>query len=66
MHGFKHDSELDNVPAPALFDRVTVKLKEDGSVVRSFDTYSVSFNGQTLAVREPVQSALGVTLSRRT
>ncbi len=50
LYVFKHDRELGNAPAYALFDRLQVKLKEAGVVVRSFDAYSVLFDNQSLAV----------------
>lgn len=65
LYVFKHDSELGNAPAHALFDRLQVKPKEEGAVVRSFDAYSVAFDGQSLAVGQSVQPAPGVTLTRR-
>ncbi len=39
-----------NAPAHALFDRLQVKAKEEGAVARSFDAYSVLFDGQGLSV----------------
>lgn len=65
LYVFKHDSELGNAPAHALFDRLQVKPKEEGAVARSFDAYSVAFDGQSLAVGQSVQPAPGVTLTRR-
>ena len=64
LYVFKHDSELGNAPAHALFDRLTVKPKEEGAVARSFDAYSVQFDGQDLAVGQVTQPAPGVTLTR--
>lgn len=64
LYVFKHDSELGNAPAHALFDRLQVKPKEGGAVARSFDAYSVSFDGQTLSVGQSLQPAAGVTLTR--
>ncbi len=64
LYVFKHDSELGNAPAHALFDRLQVKPKEEGAVARSFDAYSVSFDGQTLSVGQSLQPAAGVTLTR--
>jgi len=61
LYVFKHDSEL----AHALFDRLQVKPSADGEVIRSFDAYSVAFDGQGLAVGQSVQPAPGVTLTRR-
>ena len=65
LYVFKHDSELGNAPAHGLFDRLQVKPKEEGAVARSFDAYSVAFDGQSLAVGQSVQPAPGVTLIRR-
>lgn len=65
LYVFKHDSELGNAPAHALFNRLQVKPKEEGAVARSFDAYSVLFDGQDLAAGQTVQPAPGVTLTRR-
>lgn len=65
LYVFKHDSELGNAPAHALFDRLQVKPVEAGAVARSFDAYSVAFDGQSLAVGQSIQPAPGVTLTRR-
>jgi CRISPR-associated protein Csd2 len=65
LYVFKHDCELGNAPAHALFDRLQVKPKEAGAVARSFDAYSVSFDDQSLSVGQSVQAAPGVTLTRR-
>ena len=65
LYVFKHDSELGNAPAHALFDRLQVKPVEAGAVARSFDAYAVSFDGQGLSVGQSVQPVAGVTLTRR-
>jgi CRISPR-associated protein Csd2 len=65
LYVFKHDSELGNAPAHALFERLQVAPKDAGAVARSFDAYSVAFDGQSLAVGQSVQPAAGVTLTRR-
>lgn len=65
LYVFKHDSELGNAPAQALFDRLKVEPKAEGEVARSFDAYAVAFDGQSLAVGQSVQPAPGVTLTRR-
>jgi CRISPR-associated protein Csd2 len=65
LYVFKHDSELGNAPAHALFDRLKVEPKEEGAVARSFDAYSVLFDDQSLSVGQSVQPAAGVTLTRR-
>jgi hypothetical protein len=62
LYVFKHDSELGNAPAHALFDRLKVEPKAEGEVARSFDAYSVAFDGQSLAVGQSVQPTPGVTL----
>ena len=61
---FKHDSELGNAPAHALFDRLKTQLKTPGAVVRDFGEYSVQFDGQELSPGQTVQAAPGVALSR--
>ena len=65
LYVFKHDSELGNAPAHALFDRLQVKPVEAGAVARSFDAYSVVFDGQCLAVGQSIQPVPGVTLTRK-
>jgi len=65
LYVFKHDSELGNAPAHALFDRLKVEPKAEGEVARSFEVYAVDFDGQSLAVGQSVQPAPGVTLTRR-
>jgi CRISPR-associated protein Csd2 len=42
LYVFKHDSELGNAPAHALFERVRPKLKEGVTAARSFDDYEVT------------------------
>ena len=64
LYVFKHDSELGNAPAHALFDRLHIKPKEEGAVARSFDAYGVAFDGQSMAVGQSIQPAPGVTLTR--
>ena len=64
LYVFKHDSELGNAPAHALFDRLKVQAKAPGDVARSFDAYAVEFDGQALAVGQSMQPAPGVTLTR--
>jgi CRISPR-associated protein Csd2 len=64
LYVFKHDSELGNAPAHALFDRLKVQAKVPGEAARSFDAYTVAFDGQELAVGQSIQPAPGVTLNR--
>ena len=65
LYVFKHDSELGNAPAHALFDRLKIKANEEGAVARSFDAYSVLFDNQGLSVGQTMQAAAGVALTRR-
>jgi len=44
LYVFKHDSELGNAPAHALFDRIRVKRKNGIEVPRSFEDYEVQVN----------------------
>ncbi len=39
---FKHDSELGNAPAHALFERIRPKLKEGINIARSFNDYEIA------------------------
>ena len=64
LYVFKHDSELGNAPAHALFDRLKVQAKVPGEAARSFDAYTVTFDGQELAIGQSLQPAQGVTLNR--
>jgi CRISPR-associated protein Csd2 len=64
LYVFKHDSELGNAPAHALFERLHVKPQVEGAVARSFDAYSVSFDDKSMRVGESVVAAPGVTLVR--
>ena len=42
LYVFKHDSELGNAHAHALFDRISIKRKDDVDVPRAFPDYEVS------------------------
>jgi CRISPR-associated protein Csd2 len=42
LYVFKHDSELGNAPAHALFERIKPKLKEGVATARSFEDYSIT------------------------
>lgn len=44
LYVFKHDSELGNAPAHALFERVQVQRKDGVDVPRAFADYRVSVN----------------------
>ena len=65
LYVFKHESELGNASAHALFERLKVAPKEEGAVARSFDAYSVQFDGESLSVGQEVKPVPGVTLTRR-
>jgi CRISPR-associated protein Csd2 len=54
LYVFKHESELGNASAHALFKRIQVKRKEEVDVPRSFDDYDV--------IIQDVDLPAGVTL----
>lgn len=56
LYVFKHDSELGNAHAHALFDRIQVKKKEGVDVARNFTDYSITVDQNLPA---------GVTLIQR-
>jgi CRISPR-associated protein Csd2 len=57
LYAFKHDSELGNAHAFALFDRVKVQRRAGVEVPRSFTDYEVSINQADMPI--------GVTLIQR-
>ncbi|MBS3936415.1 MAG: type I-C CRISPR-associated protein Cas7/Csd2 [Sulfuritalea sp.] len=66
LYVFRHESELGNAPAHALFDRLTVKRNSVAEVARDFGAYSVLFDGQPVAVGEHIVAGQpNVTLIRR-
>jgi CRISPR-associated protein Csd2 len=48
LYVFKHDSELGNAHAHALFDRVQIKRNEGDDVPRNFTDYTVSVDAENL------------------
>ena len=65
LYVFKHELELGNAPAYALFDRLTVTRNGD-DVARDFGAYSVLFDGLPVAVGEhKISDQPNVTLIRR-
>ncbi len=56
LYVFKHDSELGNAPAHALFERIQANLKPGVSVARSFEDYDVKVDESGMPS--------GVTLAR--
>ena len=65
LYVFEHESKLGNAHAHALFDRLTVIPKDTEQVARSFDAYTVNFDGKPLAIGESTPAAKGVTLMRK-
>jgi CRISPR-associated protein Csd2 len=57
LYVFKHDSELGNAPAHALFERIQPRAKDGVSVPRSFTDYDVAVND--------VDMPAGVSLLRK-
>jgi CRISPR-associated protein Csd2 len=65
LYIFKHDSELGNAPAHALFDRLQVKPVNPGVAARSFVDYAVTFDGQSIPIdQQGVPVAPGVQITR--
>ena len=66
LYVFEHDSQLGNAQAHDLFDRLVVQRSTgaDGPA-RGFGAYSVTFDGQALAVGQSIAAAPGVTLTRK-
>ena len=65
LYVFKHDSELGNAHAHALFDRLTVTAADPASPARDFAAYSVLFDGIAVELGQSLEAAPGVTLTRR-
>lgn len=57
LYVFKHDSELGNAPAHALFERIQPRMKDGVTVPRSFMDYEVTVNETAMPS--------GVTLMRK-
>lgn len=65
LYVFKHDSELGNAPAHALFERLQVNPVHPGVPARSFAGYQVTFDGQPVPVSpQGLSVAHGVQLMR--
>lgn len=56
LYVFRHDSELGNAPAHALFERIKVRRRDGVDVPRSFEDYEVTLNETAMPA--------GVTLTR--
>jgi len=57
LYVFKHDSELGNAPAHALFERIQPRMKDGVTVPRNFTDYEVTVNETAMPP--------GVTLMRK-
>ena len=64
LYVFKHDSELGNAPAHALFERIKIARAESVDVPRSFDDYAVLFDGNPIGAGSEQSLGNGVTLQR--
>jgi CRISPR-associated protein Csd2 len=65
LYVFQHDSKLGNAHAHQLFDRITVTPRDESLAARSFDAYTVNFDGKALGIGGSAQAASGVTLMRK-
>ena len=65
LYVFEHESKLGNAHAHALFDRLTIARPDQTLVPRSFDVYTVLFDGKPLAAGESIEAAKGVKLIRK-
>lgn len=65
LYAFEHGSELGNVQAHSLFDRlvVTPRANADGPA-RSFGAYEVTFDGASIDIGDEIQAAQNVRLKR--
>jgi CRISPR-associated protein Csd2 len=48
LYVFEHDSALGNAPAHRLFERVTVRLRDESRPARAYADYDVTFAGEGL------------------
>jgi CRISPR-associated protein Csd2 len=66
LYVFEHASELGNVHAHSLFERLIAgRAGDSGAPARDFGAYSVTFDGKALAIGETIDAAPGVKLTRR-
>jgi CRISPR-associated protein Csd2 len=59
LYVFKHESQLGNAPAHSLFARIQPKLKNEGSIPRSFEDYSVAVDETALPQGITLQKIVG-------
>lgn len=64
LYVFRHDSELGNAPAHALFDRLKIARTESVDVPRTFDDYTVLFDENPIGAGCEQSLGNGVTLQR--
>ncbi|SBP89728.1 type I-C CRISPR-associated protein Cas7/Csd2 [Thiomonas delicata] len=64
LYVFRHDSELGNAPAHALFERIKIMRAESVDVPRSFDDYAVLFDGNSIGAGSEQSLGNGVALQR--
>ena len=65
LYVFEHESKLGNAHAHALFDRLTIARPDQTLVPRSFDAYTVHFDGKPIVAGESIEAAKGVKLIRK-
>lgn len=52
LYVFEHSNSLGDAPADSLFKRIVVKKKETAGVVRSFEDYEVTVDGENLGATQ--------------
>ena len=55
---FRHDSELGNAPASALFDRVKAVRREAGKVPRAYSDYEITIDQENLPAGVTIEELL--------
>lgn len=64
LYVFKHDSELGNAHAHALFEHIRIQRAEGVEAPRNFSDYTVRFDGQAIEIGGTHALGNGVTLQR--
>ena len=64
LYVFRHDSELGNAPAHALFERIRIERRDGVEVPRGFEDYIVTFDSEAIEAGHQKDLGNGVTLSR--
>jgi CRISPR-associated protein Csd2 len=65
LYVFKHESELGDAHAHALFDRLKIQRIDADAIPRDFGAYSVTFDGAAIPVGHSLRAADRVALVRR-